>query len=75
MFLQNTQKIIIELKPKLGGGTFELLPEDTDEKDVVDALKAFGYSAKESQEAYRKVGRNKSSTEEKIRVVLKYLGK
>lgn len=72
---KNTQKIIIDLKPKLGGGEFALYPEDPDEKDVVEALKSFGYSAKEAQDAYRKTDLEGKSPEDKIRIVLKYLGK
>ena len=72
---KNSQKIIIELKGKLGGGDFELAPDDPHQADVIEALKSFGYTAKEAQEVYRKVAKDGKDPEEKIRLALKQLGK
>lgn len=71
---KNVQKIIIELKPRLGEGEFELLPEDVYEKDVLEALKTFGYSAKEALDAYREISKEGQTPEERIRLSLKRLG-
>lgn len=71
---KNVQKIIIELKPRLGEGEFEILPEDKYENDVLEALKTFGYSTKEALDAYRKVSEEGQTPEEKIRLALKQLG-
>lgn len=73
---KNAQKIIIELKGKLGGnGDLDLSSEAIDTQEVIEALKVFGYSLKEAQDAYRQVSSEEISTEEKIRLALKYLGK
>ena len=39
------------------------------------ALKGFGFSGKEAQDAIRAVGSQGQTTEDKIRLTLKYLGK
>ena len=74
---KNAQKIIIELRSKLGSKeALELdsaLTSDGDE--VVEALKSFGYTIKEAQLALRSIGPSVSSMEEKVRLALKYLGK
>jgi Holliday junction DNA helicase RuvA len=74
---KNAQKLIIELKGKLGGiGEIDL--SDTDgqnHSDVIAALKSFGFSTKEASEAIKNVPSEISSTEEKVRVALKFLGK
>lgn len=74
---KNAQKIIIELKSKLGDTTdFDLSAEiasGTDE--VIEALKGFGFSLREAQEALRQSGGEGETTAEKIRLALKYLGK
>lgn len=73
---KNAQKIIIELKGKLGGtGDIDLGIETPDQKDVMDALKVFGYSSKEAQSALKNIEKDGLSTEEKIKRALRYLGK
>lgn len=72
---KNAQKIIIELKGKLGGDGELDLSESSDDTEVFEALKAFGYSLKEAREAYRAVAKEGLTTEEKIRMSLKMLGK
>jgi Holliday junction DNA helicase RuvA len=74
---KNGQKIIIELKNKLGaGGDIDLSDAaGADQGELMSALKAFGYSAAESQEAIRAMNGKGNTVEEKVMLALKYLGK
>ena len=74
---KNAQKLIIELKGKLG--SLEEL-DLTGEKALVDtdvlaALKGFGFSQKEAEEAIRAIGSGEMNSAQKIKLALKYLGK
>lgn len=73
---KNAQKIIIELKNKFGEGRDLDLSEDMSEEsdEVILALKTFGFSTAEAMEATKKLDKNISS-EEKIKIALKNLGK
>ncbi len=73
---KNAQKIIIELKNKLGSGEELDLSEETDEmSEVVGALTSMGFSEKEARIAVKGIGENGSTTSEKVRLALKQLGK
>lgn len=74
---KNGQKIIIELKNKLGaGGDLDLSESGgADQNELITALKAFGFSAAESQEAIQALNGKGETVEEKVRLALKYLGK
>lgn len=74
---KNAQKIIIELKNKMGSGTdFDLSGKDLLENaEVVQALKDFGFSIAEAQKAVREIKQVGLTTEEKIRLALKTLGR
>lgn len=75
---KNAQKIIIELRNKLGGGEDMLVTDATDEKataDIIEALKGFGFSNKEAYDALRAVGADGTTTSEKIKLALRHLGK
>ena len=74
---KNAQKIIIELKSKLGSiEDLDLSKIDSKENsEVVAALKTFGFSNKEALEALKNIKSEGKSTEEKIRMALKELGK
>lgn len=74
---KNGQKIIIELKSKLGaGGDIDLTDTaGADQDELLSALKAFGYSASESQDAVRALNGKGATVEEKVMLALKYLGK
>lgn len=74
---KNAQKIIIELKSKFkDNSSFDLNTADDDEnREVFDALKNFGFSRKEIAEALKNIDSKASSSDEKIRLTLKYLGK
>ncbi len=73
---KNAQKIIIELKNKLGSKIeLDLSEKDTKEnKDVIDALKSFGFTAKEAAEVIKQLPKE-LTTEEKVRNALKLLAK
>jgi holliday junction DNA helicase RuvA len=73
---KNAQKIIIELKNKIGGGDdLDLSADSQENNEIVTALKTFGFDPKESQEAIRALAGKGETVEEKIRLALKYLGK
>jgi len=74
---KNAQKIIIELKNKMGAGSdIDLSGKDLLENaEVVQALKNFGFSVLEAQKAVREVKQVGLTTEERIRLALKNLGK
>lgn len=72
---KNAQKIIIELKSKIGSSIDLDLSEGSDSMDVIIALKSFGFSAKEAEQAIASIKDKGLSTEEKIRLALKNLGK
>jgi Holliday junction DNA helicase RuvA len=74
---KNAQKIIIELKNKMGAGQdLDLSGKDLLENaEVVQALKNFGFSVSEAQKAVREVKKDGISTEERIRLALKALGR
>ena len=73
---KNAQKIIIELKNKLGGMEYELSGKDGEEQEEIMAvLKTFGFSSKEAYEALKAIKGQGKTLEEKVRLALKYLGR
>ena len=71
---KNAQKIIIELKPKLGDLTaLDLAGESSETKDAVNALVSLGFKSREAREALRQA--EGGDLDEKIKAALKYLGK
>ncbi len=74
---KNGQKIIIELKNKIGAsGDLDLSESGGGEQsELLSALKAFGFSVAESQEAIQALQGKGETVEEKVRLALKYLGK
>ena len=74
---KNAQKIIIELKSKMGSDTdLDLSGNDLLENaEVIQALKNFGFTSQESQKALREISKPGLSTEDKVRLALKELGK
>ena len=71
---KNAQKIVMELKGKTEGFTFNEEDRTPEETDAVDALQALGYTLKESREALKNVTKTRTSSEQ-IREALKILGK
>lgn len=74
---KNAQKIIIELRGKITDSQASFLNGNiaNEDTEVAEALKGFGFSIKEAQEALRMVAPEGKSVSEKIRLCLKYLGK
>ena len=66
-------KIVLELKDKLGA-LEEIDPVNArEEVDVIEALKALGYSREEAREALKKIDKDISGTGEKVKHALKLL--
>jgi Holliday junction DNA helicase RuvA len=73
---KNAQKIIIELKPKLGDLTaLDLAGESSETKDAINALVNLGFRPKEVREALRQASGPTDDMDTKIKAALKYLGK
>ncbi len=73
---KNAQKIIIELKNKLGGeGDLDLSHDGSETQEVVSALKNFGFTPQESRNAIKALKGAGETVGEKVRLALKYLGK
>ena len=74
---KNSQKIIIELKNKFGSiEDLDLSKMDLKENsEVITALKGFGFTNREALESLKTIKGEGKSTEEKIRMALKELGK
>ncbi len=73
---KNAEKIIIELRDKLG--TIENLKDTealTGEIDTLEALQTLGYSQKEAREAMKKIEKNISGSKNLLKEALKILGK
>lgn len=74
---KNAQKIIIELKTKLG--SIEELDLSADEqgetRDIRAALESMGFAKKEALDALKQLKPTDTTTEQKIRSALKYLRK
>lgn len=70
---KNAQKIIIELKNKMGSVADLDLGEG--ESDALQALVSFGFSDMEARRAIREIGSTGKSTAETVKLALKYLGK
>lgn len=71
---KNAQKIIIELKNKLGSGEeLDLSDGTADEKEIISVLTSMGFSEKEAKQAIQGIG--EGSVEEKIKFALRKLGR
>ncbi|MBI4089290.1 MAG: Holliday junction branch migration protein RuvA [Candidatus Levybacteria bacterium] len=73
---KNAQKIIIELKNKFGESTdLDLSANSEEDDEVIAGLLSFGFLKKEALDSIRALKGKGKTTEEKIRLALKYLGK
>lgn len=73
---KNAQKIIIELRSKLGSlADLDLTAEGGETKEIVDALKTFGFSVDEAKDALKFIKDIEGDVSIKIKAALKYLGK
>lgn len=72
---KNAQKIIIELKTKLGSPTdLDLNQESSDIKQIIDALISMGFDRKEAREAVKQLPAD-GTLEQKVKYALKMMGK
>lgn len=74
---KNAQKIIIELKNKLGADAdLDLSGQNyLENKEVADALKNFGFTGSEISKVLKEIKGQGETVEEKIKLALKFLGK
>lgn len=74
---KNGQKIIIELKNKLGGvEDLDLSQgESSEQSDAITALQSFGFSRQEAEQATNTVYKEGMKTEELVKLALKQLGR
>ncbi len=74
---KNAQKIIIELKNKLGGvGDIDLSVDSQESDQIIAALKNFGFTSAEARSALKSLNGERGQTVgEKIKLALRYLGK
>lgn len=75
---KTAEKIVLELKDKMGGmgsdSSVELTTEMSSDMDVIEALKVLGYDADDAREALKKIGKDITDTGAKVKVALKMLG-
>ena len=73
---KNAQKIIIELKSKIGSTKeLDLTGKEFEEQsEIVNALKNFGFTTQEAQKALKETKADGQTAEGKIKMALKYLG-
>lgn len=69
------EKIVLELKDKFGGADTTGSPGRKEDTDVLQALEALGYGKHEAREALKQVPKDTRGTNERLKEVLKILGK
>ena len=74
---KNAQKIIIELKNKIGGKEELDLKEETDDitGETIAALEGIGFSEREARMAIKAIDGKGTTVQEKVKLALKQLGK
>jgi len=74
---KNAQKIIIELKNKIGGKEELDLKEETDDMTIeaMSALEGIGFSEREARMALKAIDGKGENVQDKVRLALKALGK
>ena len=69
---KSAEKIVLELKDKIGDSEYDHLLETSGDIDALEALKSLGYGERESREALKKVG-DESNVSEKVKKAMKIL--
>jgi Holliday junction DNA helicase RuvA len=74
---KNAEKIILELRDKLGGGEESRVGHAglKEEVDAIEALKSIGYSQREAREALKNIPADIKGTSQRVKEALKHLGK
>lgn len=68
-------KIVFELKEKIGGKDTELSGAMKGDADTLEALISLGYGEREAREAIKKLSKDITGTSNRVKAVLKVLGK
>lgn len=68
---KTAEKIVLELKDKMGSGAASILPKG--ELEALEAMRALGYSAEEAREALRKVPADIERSNDRLREALRLL--
>mgnify|MGYP003393637383 CR=1 FL=1 len=71
---KTAEKIVLELRDKVGLGTDGVGEVIAGDADTLEALRALGYSAQEAREALRKVPATINHSNDRIREALRLLG-
>ena len=71
---KTAEKIILELRDKLGGLDTPGGVSGSSEGDAIDALESLGYSLREAREALQRVPLETAGTEARLKAALKILG-
>lgn len=73
---KNAQKIIIELKNKMGGMVdLDLGGNIGETEEVVEALKGMGYSSREINDAVKNIPAEMDTVDKKLRFILRHMGR
>lgn len=73
---KNAQKLIIELRGKLGSlEELDISQDSSDSQELLTALQSFGFTTAESYKAIKTIKQNDLSLNEKMKIALKSLGK
>ncbi|QQG42672.1 MAG: Holliday junction branch migration protein RuvA [Candidatus Giovannonibacteria bacterium] len=73
---KTAEKIVLELKDKMGFGKVSLGGEEfKEDTDILDALEALGYSQREAREMLQKIPASIQGREKRLKEALKMLGK
>jgi Holliday junction DNA helicase RuvA len=77
---KTAEKIVLELKDKLAGATFQsddptLSAGMSSDMDALEALRALGYETDEARDALKKIPADISDTGKKVKAALKELGR
>lgn len=70
---KNAQKIVVELKDKIGDQNFDTTRSNSPEIDAIEALKTLGYQERVAREALQQVEKTITDTGERIKAALKIL--
>ncbi|MDO8562035.1 MAG: Holliday junction branch migration protein RuvA [bacterium] len=72
---KTAEKIVLELKDKIGASAAESTHALRGDQDAQDAMRALGYSQNEAREALRKVPHSVVNSNDRLREALKIVGK
>lgn len=74
---KTAEKIVLELKDKLGGiqneESAEIRADMSSDADAIEALKALGYEANEARDALKSIDKDVKDTSKKVKAALKLL--